>query len=84
MQLSGGRDYKSPPGTWAARFERRSNGVAPADVPNCCFAELWEKLQPLQQPNELVQTTINFCFPYLRAPENSQLELLAHWPLLAQ
>lgn len=48
------------------------------------FAQLWEKLQPLQQPAELAQAITNFCLPYLRTPENPQLELVAHLPLLAQ
>jgi hypothetical protein len=47
-----------------------------------CFAELWQRLRPVEQPARLVQLLAAFCLPYVHAPEPQQAELLAHLPLL--
>ena len=48
------------------------------------FAELWDRLQHLPYPAQIVQAIADFYLPYLRAPQKLQVELLAQLSLLTQ
>lgn len=55
-----------------------------AVVPGGGFARLWQQLQALATPVQLLSAVAAFCNPYLRRPEQAQAELLSHLPHFTQ
>lgn len=53
-------------------------------VPGGSFTQLWQQLQPLTTPAQLLRALAAFCGPRLRPPEAAQAELVAQLPQLVQ